>query len=488
MKMIGPAMTELKNRLRYLDEVGLGYLTLDRMSRTLSGGEMQRINLATALGTQLVDTLYVLDEPSIGLHERDNKKLIGIVRNLKELGNTIVLIEHDSQIIKIADQVIDLGPGAGVHGGEVLYAGDYKGLLKAEGSHTARYLRGEEKIARRSKQPAAQKAREAIVIQGAREHNLKNITLSIPLQQFVVVTGVSGAGKSSLVFDVLYKNYLKYKGAAVSDVGTVDAIKGYKFIDDIVFIDQSSLGRSLRSCPATYTGVYGDIRGLFAATREARVNGFEAKAFSFNTHGGRCDQCEGLGVIKEEMHFLADVLLKCEECDGRRFRKAVLKVRWNGKNIADVLAMTVDQAAEFFKDYSAIVKKLSLLDDVGLGYLTLGQSSSTLSAGEAQRMKLAVEMLATKGKRQLFIFDEPTVGLHYHDIAVLMKAFDKLLEQGNSIIVIEHNMEVIKCADTIIDLGPEGGDEGGAIVFCGTPAECAREKRSYTGMFLKEYI
>ncbi|MFC1809643.1 excinuclease ABC subunit UvrA [Candidatus Omnitrophota bacterium] len=488
-KLIGPALVELKNRLRYLDEVGLGYLTLDRMSRTLSGGEMQRINLATALGTQLVDTLYVLDEPSIGLHESDNTKLIAILQNLKKLGNTIVIIEHDAQIMGIADQVIDLGPGAGRHGGEIVFMGSLNDLKNNTKSFTAQYLRGDETISlydqKENKETLSNKK---IELYHACEHNLKNITVTIPLNQFVVVTGVSGAGKSSLIYDVLYKNFLAYKGRPISDIGKVTSIKGVNNIDEMIFVDQSTLGRSVRSCPVTYTKVYSEIRKLFTATRDARVNGFEAREFSFNIKGGRCEKCQGLGSIKEEMHFLADVFLKCEQCDGKRFKKDVLQIRWNGKNIYEILTMTVNEAIEFFKDYTPIVNKLSLLNHVGLGYLSLGQSSSTLSVGEAQRMKLAVEMMDSKNKNQLFIFDEPTIGLHYHDIAVLMRAFQQLLAKGNSILVIEHNMEVIKCADTIIDLGPHGGDRGGEVVFYGSPRECVKSKGSLTGKYLKKYF
>ena len=485
-KIVGAALGELISRVEYLDDVGLGYLTLDRMSRTLSGGEMQRINLATALGTQLVDTLYVLDEPSIGLHERDTQRLIGILKDFKALGNTVVVIEHDVNIMRIADTIIDLGPRAGTAGGSVVACGSLATVRRTKGSATGRYLRGESSIQfshRNKNRPATQ----WLKIIGAREHNLKNISAAIPLERFVVVTGVSGSGKSTLVYDVLYRNYCRHKGEPVSDVGAVQKITGFDAISGCIFVDQSALGRSIRSCALTYAGVYGDVRKLFAETREARQSGITMKHFSFNVEGGRCEKCQGIGKIKEEMHFLADVYLECETCRGKRFSKEVLAVTWHGKTIDDIFSMTVTEAVDFFSECPGIVKKLSIFNEVGLGYLTLGQSTVSLSAGEAQRMKLAVEMVEKKKKKQLFIFDEPTIGLHYEDIAVLMRAFEKLLENGHSIIIIEHNMEVIRCADYVIDLGPDGGDKGGEVICMGSPQNLMKEKRSITGTFLKSF-
>lgn len=487
MSCIGSVLDELKRRIRYLNEVGLEYLTLHRMSRTLSGGEMQRINLATALGTQLVDTLYVLDEPSIGLHERDNERLMKILKDFKGLGNTVLVIEHDAYFMREADHVIDLGPRAGIHGGAIVAEGTLNVIKKNPDSLTGRYLRGEDSITRAHKMVGG-KDQKWLAVHAACAHNLKSIDVRIPLHCFVAITGVSGSGKSSLVYDVVYMNYMKHKGMAVTDVGEVETIRGFQCIDDIVFVGQAPLGKSSRSCPVTYAQAYADIRQLFAGTRDAKLRNLTARDFSFNVKGGRCEVCEGTGYIKEEMHFLADVYFTCEACQGKKFNDVVLQVRWHGKNICNVLAMTVSEAIIFFEECSAIGNKLRLLESVGLGYLTLGQASTTLSMGEAQRMKLAIHMMDTAKQKKLFIFDEPTVGLHYHDIAVLIDAFEALLARGHSICVIEHNMEVIKCADYIIDLGPEGGDQGGMVVCSGTPREVARTKQSYTGAYLKKYL
>jgi len=501
-EIMGPVLIELKKRIKFLNEVGLGYLTLSRLSRTLSGGEAQRINLAISLGSSLVDTLYVLDEPSIGLHERDNQLLINLLKELRALGNTVVVVEHDESMIQMADRVIDLGPFAGADGGKIIFEGKVPDLLKSKHSLTAKYLRGEEKIERdgtlkikkrgdldlssfRGANKIKEEKRE-IVIRGAREHNLKNITVSIPLGQFCVVTGVSGSGKSTLLYDVLYNNYLRFKGRPVSDVGLCDRVEGFEFIVDMVLIDQSPIGRTPRSNPVTYLKAFDDIRQIFASTTDAKRRRLGPGAFSFNVPGGRCETCEGDGKIRVEMHFMADVFIECEKCAGTRYQAHILEVRYKGKNIHQVLNLTVDEALEFFHESKKLVNKLSILKKVGLGYLHLGQSATTLSAGEAQRLKLALELVDQSRSNLLYIFDEPTIGLHFHDIKFLIKALDELAARKNSLLVIEHNMDVIRCADSIIDLGPEGGDQGGDLLYSGPLAGILDVKQSYTGQYLKK--
>jgi excinuclease ABC subunit A len=487
--LVGPVMLELKNRLRVLNEVGLGYLTLDRLSRTLSGGESQRINLATSLGSSLVDTLYVLDEPSIGLHERDNQLLINILKELRDLGNTVVVVEHDATMIRAADQVIDLGPGAGEKGGEILFKGPLSGLVRSSRSLTARYLKGKESIAfpadKRWKTPG-----KKLLIEGASEHNLKDIRVEIPLGQFVVVTGVSGSGKSTLIHNCLYGNFLRKRGRSVQDVGCIRKIAGWEHLADMSLIDQSPVGRSPRSNPVTYLKAFDDIRKCFSGTRDAKLRRLSSGDFSFNVPGGRCPVCEGDGKIKVEMHFLADVYIECEACSGTRYQPHILEVKYREKNIHEVLNLSVDEAFEFFGGEERLLAKLDILRKVGLNYLRLGQSSLTLSRGEAQRLKLAAELMGENrtGGNVLYIFDEPTTGLHYHDIQFLMNAFAELLERGNSLVVIEHNMEVIKCADHLIDLGPEGGEQGGEVVYQGPLKGILKAHRSYTGQFLRKYF
>jgi excinuclease ABC subunit A len=491
-KIAATVLDEIKSRIRFLKDVGLDYLRLDRLSRTLSGGEAQRINLASALGAKLVDTLYVLDEPSVGLHARDHALLIGILKALKKLGNTVVVIEHDKDMIEQADTVIDLGPGAGEKGGHILYSGTYKGLCSSKQSLTARYIRKEETISLQKKYLIDKRnagiQKKTIVVHGATEHNLKDLSVTIPLGRLVVLTGVSGSGKSTLMHTVIYNNFLRSRGRAVSDVGIAKKIKGYEHIGDMILIDQAPIGRTPRSNPVTFIDAYSSIRTVFSATRGAKLRKRGARDFSFNVEGGRCETCKGDGRIKVEMHFLADMFIECEACQGKRFKKEILEITYNGKNIHEVLQLTVDEALMFFEAVPRVKQKIQVLHDVGLGYLQLGQPAPTLSAGEAQRLKLAVELREANRTNTLFLFDEPTVGLHYHDIKALLGAIEKLLECGNSIMMIEHNMEVIKCADYIIDLGPEGGENGGALIGCGSPAYIARLKKSYTATFLRDYL
>ena len=470
---------EISSRLRFLLEVGLDYITLDRMTFTLSGGEAQRINLAAALSSSLVGTLFVLDEPSIGLHARDNHRLIEILRSLKDVGNTVMVVEHDPEIIRSADYLIDLGPWAGEHGGEVMFSGEMRDFLKAPDSLTARYIRGERTIPIPERR---RKSRSSISIKGAHKHNLKNIDVKIPLRIFTCVTGVSGSGKSSLLFDVLYQGWL-----GKSDDG-FKAIKGKDRVDAVIMVDQSPLSTSPRSIPATYTKSMDEIRTLFSRTREARAQGYRPGFFSFNTSGGRCEHCKGAGQQIVEMQFLSDVVLRCEACKGKRFKREILEVRYNGRNIDDVLRMSIEEALAFFREQPRIVKKLAPLAEVGLGYLRLGQPTTTLSGGELQRIKLAHNLVHQRKKHILYLFDEPTIGLHPHDVAVLLESFQKLVEAGHTVVVIEHNLDMIKCADHIIDLGPEGGDRGCEIVVQGTPEECARSAASYTGRYLKTYL
>ena len=477
---------EIGNRLTYLVDVGLGYLTLNRRSSTLSGGEMQRIHLATALGAKLAGSLYILDEPTVGLHPRDTQRLISVLRKIRSLGNTVVVVEHDREVMEKADFVVDLGPGAGEAGGEVVYAGPFEGLVNHPTSITGRYLRGERAV------PVPAKRRNGngrfLTVWGATEHNLKNIDVRFPLGLFCAVTGVSGSGKSTLVHDVLYAGLQRLRGNWKGRVGAHRAIEGWENVDGAVLVDQSPIGRTPRSNPATYLKAFDGIREVFAGTRLSRIRGYKPGRFSFNVKGGRCDVCEGAGVVKVEMQFLSDIYLTCEACGGKRYKREILEVTYRGKTIYDVLEMSVAEALEFFDEIPKITRPLQLLADVGLGYMKLGQPATTLSGGEAQRVKLAAHLWVKKGKHFLYIFDEPTTGLHTADIEKLLQSFSRLLEAGNSVLVIEHNMDVIKSADYVIDLGPEGGEQGGEIVAAGTPEEVAQNPRSHTGRFLKKYL
>jgi excinuclease ABC subunit A len=477
-------LKEITDRIGFMVDVGLGYLTLSRQTRTLSSGEYQRITLARALGSALTDTLYVLDEPSIGLHARDTDRLLRALRQLRKDGNTVVVVEHDPEMIKASDEIIDLGPGAGKQGGLVIFQGDVETLLKNEESLTARYLRdGMAHVLNRSQR----KPKRWITVKNAREHNLKGIHVKIPLEMFVCITGVSGAGKTTLVQNILYAGA---KGPENSEFerGVFDAIEGLDQMDDLILVDQLPIGKSVRSNPATYMKVFSDIRDLFALTRDSKRRGFKPRHFSFNTEGGRCETCKGAGVQVLDMQFLEDVIVTCETCEGKRFRSEILKVRYRDKNISEILNMTVDEALTFFKDRPRIVEKLRVLKDVGLGYLVLGQSTNTLSGGESQRLKLGQHIAQSQKGRNLFIFDEPTTGLHMADIELLLTTFQKLLSQGHSIVVIEHNLDLIRCADYIIDLGPEGGEEGGRIVAEGNLETIMASTQSYTGKFLRERL
>ena len=477
---------ELRRRLRFLVEVGLDYLTLDRLASTLSGGEAQRIQLATNLGSSLVGALYVLDEPSIGLHPRDNDRLIRLLQNLRDIGNTVLVVEHDAEMMRSADHILDIGPSAGELGGRVMYEGDFAGLLRDETSLTARYLRGDAEIKEPKQRRTAQKRK--LTIQGASEHNLKSIDVEIPLDMLVCVTGVSGSGKSTLIHDCIYAGIKKQRGEWQGQVGAFQKLEGTQFVDDVILVDQSPIGRTPRSNPVTYIKVYDAIREVFSATREAQSRGFDPSHFSFNLPGGRCEVCQGDGTVTVEMQFLADVELVCEECKGTRFKQQILDIRYRGRNIHEVLSMTVREAISFFREVPKITNRLKVLDDVGLGYLRLGQSATTLSGGEAQRIKLAAHLLKRTGAKTLYIFDEPTTGLHFDDINKLLAAFRALIDAGGSLLVIEHNLDVIKTADYIIDLGAEGGDAGGYVVGVGTPEEIMNLKGSYTGKFLLDHL
>lgn len=477
---------EINNRLKFLLNVGLGYLTLDRSAHTLSGGEAQRIRLATQIGSSLVGVVYILDEPSIGLHQRDNQRLIATLKKLKDLGNTVLVVEHDEETILASDYVIDIGPGAGEHGGEVVAAGTPSFIRQHKNSLTGKYLSGQLTI------PMPDKIRKGngkkLTIKGAQEHNLKKVDVEIPLGKFVCITGVSGSGKSTLMTDILSKALAAHFFRAKDLPGKHKEIKGLEHIDKVITIDQSPIGRTPRSNPATYTGVFTPIRELFTQVPEARMRGYKAGRFSFNVKGGRCEACQGDGLVKIEMHFLPDVYVECDECHGRRYNKEALEIHWNSKNIADVLEMTVDKAMNFFASLPNIHEKLKTLYDVGLGYIKLGQSATTLSGGEAQRIKLATELSRRSTGKTLYILDEPTTGLHFDDVKRLLNVLNQLVDKSNSVLVIEHNLDVIKSADWIIDLGPDGGDAGGEVVASGTPKEVAKVKASFTGQYLKKML
>lgn len=478
-------LKEIKNRLNFLMDVGLDYLTLSREAGTLSGGEAQRIRLATQIGSELRGVLYILDEPSIGLHQRDNEKLIATLKKLRDLGNTVVVVEHDEETIMSADYVLDLGPGAGLHGGELVFEGTPKELEKSKKSLTGLYISKTLKIETPKNR---RKAFKYLEILGAQEHNLKNIDVKIPLGTLTCITGVSGSGKSTLIYDILYKGLHKIFWATADMAGKHKALRGYGELEQVLMVDQSPIGRTPRSNPATYIGVFTHVRDLFASTKDAKMRGYKVGRFSFNVPGGRCEECEGDGVKKIEMHFLPDIYIQCERCKGTRFNEETLTIEFKEKNISEVLKMTVEEALEFFKNIPSIKNKLQTLYDVGLGYIALGQSSTTLSGGEAQRIKLTSE-LARRGSKSLYILDEPTTGLHFEDVKKLLSVLNRLVEKGNSVIVIEHNLDVVKSADWIIDLGPQGGDKGGRIIVQGTPERIAQSSRwSHTGKYLKKIL
>jgi excinuclease ABC subunit A len=485
--MIGrQIIKEIEERLRFLDNVGLDYLTLDRAAATLSGGEAQRIRLATQIGSSLIGVLYILDEPSIGLHLRDNQRLLDTLKHLRDLGNTLIVVEHDEDTMRAADWIIDIGPGAGAHGGEVVAAGDYDAICASENSLTGQYLSGKKQI------PVPKVRRKpngkSIKVIGAKENNLRNIDVEFPLGVFICVTGVSGSGKSTLVNEILYKQLAHVLYRSTQRAGSHDRIEGIEHIDKVINIDQSPIGRTPRSNPATYTGTFDYIRELFSMTPEAKIRGYKPGRFSFNVKGGRCEACRGDGIIKIEMHFLPDVYVPCEVCKGSRYNRETLEVRYRGKSIADVLNLTVDEAVELFQSIPKIHRKLQTLKDVGLGYIKLGQPATQLSGGEAQRVKLATELSRRSNGKTLYILDEPTTGLHFEDIRKLLEVLQRLVEAGDTVLVIEHNLDVIKCADYIIDLGPEGGERGGMVIAAGTPEEIAANPHSYTGHYLKAVL
>ncbi|MFU8812303.1 MAG: excinuclease ABC subunit UvrA [Balneolaceae bacterium] len=484
-EVAGQILYEIRKRLTYLNEVGLDYLTLDRLTNTLSGGEAQRINLANSLGSSLIGSLYVLDEPTIGLHPRDNDRLIAILKSLRDIGNTVLVVEHDPAMMRAADHILDIGPFAGRHGGEVVFSGTFD-QLKTSSTLTGKYLSGKKEI------PIPEKRRKgngtAIELKGATEHNLKSVDVEFPLRKLVCVTGVSGSGKSTLVHDTLYAAIQKQFGSWNNKVGRHRELSGLRHIESVEMVDQSPIGRSTRSNPATYTKSFDGIRDMFAGSRQSKIMGYTPGHFSFNVPGGRCEACQGEGVQKIEMQFMADIELVCEECSGTRYRKNILQVKYRGKNIHDVLQMSVSEAIGFFTDEPAIISKLQTIEDVGLGYLQLGQSATTLSGGEAQRVKLAKFLAKPGSDHTLYFFDEPTTGLHFEDISKLLTSFNELVNQGHSVIIIEHNLDVIKSADWVIDVGPEGGFGGGQIVACGTPEELANIEKSHTGRFLKALL
>ncbi len=479
-------LKEINSRLNFLKSVGLEYLTLSRSSGTLSGGESQRIRLATQIGSSLMGVVYILDEPSIGLHQRDNDKLLATLERLRDLGNTLIVVEHDEDTMRSADYIVDIGPGAGVHGGEVVCAGTVDDIINCKESITGKYLSGERKI------PIPEKRRTGngnmLIIKGAHENNLKRIDVSFPLGCFNCVTGVSGSGKSSLINEILYKHLANELNNAKKPTGDFESMSGIEYLDKVIDIDQSPIGRTPRSNPATYTGVFTDIRELFASTQEAKIRGYNSGRFSFNVKGGRCEACEGDGIVKIEMHFLADVYVPCEVCNGARYNRETLEVKYKGKSIFDVLEMTVEEALGFFGNIPKIKRKLQTLYDVGLGYVKLGQSATTLSGGEAQRVKLATELSKRSTGKTIYILDEPTTGLHTADVHKLIEVLQRIVESGNTVVVIEHNLDVIKTADYIVDLGPEGGDKGGKVVACGTPEKVAKCKKSYTGQYLNKVL
>ena len=479
-------LKEIKSRLGFLVNVGLGYLTLSRSAATLSGGESQRIRLATQIGSSLMGVLYILDEPSIGLHQRDNDKLLRTLKRLRDLGNTLIVVEHDEDTMRAADYIVDVGPGAGVNGGRIVCAGSVDDICACPESVTGQYLSGKKKIP----VPETRRAGSGrfLRIRGAKENNLKNIDVDIPLGKLVCVTGVSGSGKSSLINEILYKTLAAEKNRVKVRPGKCDGIDGLEYVDKVIALDQSPIGRTPRSNPATYTGVFGDIRELFASTQDAKLRGYGQGRFSFNVKGGRCEACSGDGLLKIEMHFLPDVYVPCEVCHGKRYNRETLEVRFKGKNIADVLDMTIDEACTFFENQPKILHKIETMRDVGLGYVKLGQSSTTLSGGEAQRVKLATELSKRSTGSTVYVLDEPTTGLHIADVHRLINILDRFVEAGNTVVVIEHNLDVIKVADHIIDLGPEGGDMGGELVYAGTPEGCAECEASFTGQFLKKML
>ena len=479
-------LREIRSRLQFLEDVGLSYLTLSRSSGTLSGGESQRIRLATQIGSSLMGVLYILDEPSIGLHQRDNDKLLGTLKHLRDLGNTLIVVEHDEDTMRAADFIVDVGPGAGSHGGQIVATGSLDDILTCEESITGQYLSGVKKIPVPSRRRSGNG--EKLVIRGAEENNLKNIDAEIPLGTLTCVTGVSGSGKSSLVGEVLNKTLLNRLNHARTRPGKCRRVEGLEHLDKVIDIDQSPIGRTPRSNPATYTGLFNDIRDLFASTADAKMRGYGPGRFSFNVKGGRCEACAGDGLVKIEMHFLADVYVPCEVCKGARYNRETLEVLYKGKNISQVLDMTAEEAVEFFENLPKIHRKAQTLVEVGLGYVKLGQSSTTLSGGEAQRVKLATELARVSTGRTIYVLDEPTTGLHAADVHKLIEVLQQLVEAGNTVLVIEHNLDVIKTADHIIDLGPEGGDGGGYIVAAGTPEQVAAIEGSYTGQYLKNYL
>lgn len=504
-EVVGAVFREIRNRLKFMFDVGLHYLSLNRKAGTLSGGEAQRIRLASQVGTKLVGALYVLDEPTIGLHQRDNDQLVKTLRNLCDVGNTIIVVEHDEDTILASDWLVDIGPGAGKHGGHVVYSGPLNTLLeggttkkaipggckqygKPNESLTGQYLRGEVKIAIPEKRREVTKHTPKIKIKGAAEHNLKNLSVDVPLKRLVCLTGVSGSGKSTLMHDILYRAVANRLHHVDKRIGTHTSITGTEYIDRIIRVDQSPIGRTPRSNPATYTKAYDAIREIFAATPEARMRGYRTGRFSFNTPGGRCEHCEGKGMIKIEMHFLPAVEIVCDICNGKRFDHETLQVHYKGKNISEVLEMTMEEGAEFFQDIPKISDKLKMLNSVGLDYLTLGQSATTLSGGEAQRIKLSKELSKRTTSKTLYLLDEPTTGLHYDDIKKLLGVLQRLVSMGNTVMVIEHNLDVVKCADWLIDLGPEGGDKGGQLVIAGTPEDVALHEKSFTGKYLRRYL